>query len=90
MLLSRQTEHFLSVSLSDVTRNVYAPGTNFPSHVHDVDKIDPVLSGRFRITLGKESRIREAGDLHIVSRGAIHDAIMEGDDVVCLDTVRTR
>ena len=73
-----------------VTCYVYPPGTYFSSHVHDADKIDAVLSGTFRITHGTERHIRKAGDLLMVPRGAIHDAIAEGDDGVCLDAVRTR
>ena len=39
-----------------VSRYVYPPGTYFPEHTHDVDKIDAVISGRFRITLEGEAR----------------------------------
>jgi quercetin dioxygenase-like cupin family protein len=74
-----------------VTRYVYPPGTRFPSHTHDVDKIDAVLSGRFRITLAEESHVLEAGDMLGVPRGAMHDAAVEGDgEVVSLDAVRIR
>jgi quercetin dioxygenase-like cupin family protein len=31
-----------------VSRYVYPPGTYFGPHTHDLDKIDAVLSGRFR------------------------------------------
>ena len=34
-----------------VTSYVYPPGTVFPEHTHAVDKIDAVVSGRFRIVL---------------------------------------
>jgi quercetin dioxygenase-like cupin family protein len=34
-----------------VTRYVYPPGTCFPEHTHAVDKIDAVLSGRFRMSM---------------------------------------
>ena len=40
----------------NVSRYVYPPGTYFPDHTHDIDKIDGVLSGRFRISvLGENS-----------------------------------
>ena len=32
-----------------VARYVYEPGTVFPDHKHDVDKIDAVLSGRYML-----------------------------------------
>ena len=42
-------------------RYVYPPGTAFPDHTHAVDKIDAVLSGRFRITLAGDAVVLEAG-----------------------------
>lgn len=74
-----------------VTRYVYPPGTCFPPHAHDVDKANAVLSGRFRITLEEESHALAAGDLVVVPRGVMHDAVVVGgDEVVSLDAVRTR
>ena len=35
-----------------VSRYVYPPGTRFPPHAHGIDKIDAVVSGRFRMTMG--------------------------------------
>ena len=35
-----------------VARYVYPPGTRFPDHAHDVDKIDAVVSGHFRLVIG--------------------------------------
>ena len=67
----------------------YAPGTVFPLHTHDVDKLDAVLSGRFRITMGHDSVVLEAGDLLAVPRGAAHSAEVVGDEaVVSLDAVK--
>ena len=43
-----------------VSRYVYPPGTYFADHTHGVDKIDAVVSGRFRLTLEGESVILEA------------------------------
>lgn len=74
-----------------VARYVYAPGTFFADHAHDTDKIDAVLAGRFRMTLGGRSVILEAGDCLFVPRGAVHSAEVVGNDpVVSLDAVRLR
>ena len=73
-----------------VSRYVYPPGTYFPEHTHDVDKIDAVVSGRFRLTLEDESVVLEAGDAIEVPRGAVHSAEVVGDEpVVSLDAVRS-
>jgi mannose-6-phosphate isomerase-like protein (cupin superfamily) len=73
-----------------VTRYVYQPGTFFPDHAHGVDKIDAVLSGRFRMIMGGRSLILEAGDCLFVPQGAVHSAEVVGDDpVVALDGVRS-
>lgn len=72
-----------------VSRYTYAPGTYFPDHTHDVDKIDGVVSGRFRLTLEGEAVVLEAGDAIEVPRGAVHSAEVVGDEpVVSLDAVR--
>ena len=71
-----------------VTRYAYSPGTFFPSHTHATDKIDAVLSGSFRISMGKDSIVLRAGDFIHVPRGAEHSAEVIGDDpVVSLDAV---
>ncbi|HUK87501.1 MAG TPA: cupin domain-containing protein [Terriglobales bacterium] len=68
---------------------VYPPGTCFPTHTHTVDKMDAVVSGCFRITMGKESVVLEAGDAMAVPRGAAHSAQVVGDEpVVSLDGVK--
>lgn len=73
----------------EATRYVYPPGTCFPDHTHAKDKIDAVLSGRFRMTIGAESVVLEAGDCLVVPRGAIHRAeVMGNEPVVSLDAVR--
>jgi mannose-6-phosphate isomerase-like protein (cupin superfamily) len=73
----------------DVSRYVYSPGTVFPNHAHEIDKIDAVVSGRFRITIGSESVLLEAGDLIAVPRGAVHRAEVVGErPVVSLDATR--
>jgi quercetin dioxygenase-like cupin family protein len=72
-----------------VTRYVYPPGTVFPPHSHGVDKIDGVLSGRFRLTLPDGPVVLEAGDRLFVPRGLVHAAAVVGDaPVVSLDAVR--
>ncbi len=87
------TEKALRKKLSDrgydVTRYVYPPGTYFPDHSHEVDKMDAVLSGRFRMTIGDQSVVLEAGDWLFVPRGATHSAEVVGDEpVVSLDATR--
>jgi mannose-6-phosphate isomerase-like protein (cupin superfamily) len=72
-----------------VSRYVYPPGTWFPDHDHRVDKIDGVLSGRFRMTMGGRSAVLEAGDLLAVPRHCIHSAEVVGEElVISLDAVR--
>ncbi len=45
-----------------VARYVYPPGTYFGEHTHSIDKIDAVVSGRFRMTVEGEEAVLEAGD----------------------------
>ena len=72
-----------------VHRYIYAPGTYFPDHTHGVDKIDGVLSGHFRMTMGGQQVILEAGDCLAVPAGAVHSAEVIGNEsVVSLDAVR--
>lgn len=72
-----------------VTRYVYPPGTVFPAHSHEMDKIDAVLAGRFRLRMGGQSVVLEAGDCVLVPRGAVHAAEVIGDQpVVSLDGVK--
>jgi quercetin dioxygenase-like cupin family protein len=72
-----------------VTRYHYSPGTVFPDHTHGVDKIDAVLSGRFRMTMDGRSLILEAGDMVAVPAGAVHSAeVVGGETVVSLDAIR--
>jgi len=72
-----------------VSLYVYPPGTWFPDHDHAVDKIDGVLSGRFRMTMRGQSAVLEAGDLLVVPQHWVHSAEVVGDEpVVSLDAVR--
>lgn len=73
----------------NVSRYVYPPGTRFPAHRHDVDKIDAVVRGRFRLMMGDADLVLEAGDCLFVPRGAVHSAEVVGDEpVVSLDATR--
>ncbi len=74
-----------------VSRYVYPPGTHFPPHTHGVDKVDAVLSGRFRMSMRGRSVVLEAGDMLAVPAGVVHEAEVVGDEpVVSLDAVRRR
>jgi mannose-6-phosphate isomerase-like protein (cupin superfamily) len=54
-----------------------------------VDKLDAVLSGRFRIATGDGAVVLGAGDVVAVPRGVAHRAEVVGDEaVVSLDAVR--
>jgi len=72
-----------------VSRYVYPPGTEFPDHTHSIDKIDAVVSGRFRMTLEGGEAVLGAGDCLAVPRGAVHSAEVVGNEaVVSLDATR--
>lgn len=72
-----------------VSKYVYPPGTYFPDHDHGVDKIDGVLSGRFRMSMSAASVVLEAGDLLVVPKHTFHSAEVVGEEpVVSLDALR--
>lgn len=72
-----------------VSRYVYTEGTVFPDHDHDVDKIDAVLAGRFRMSMHGEYVMLEAGDCLVVPRGVVHSAAVIGEqDVISLDAIK--
>jgi quercetin dioxygenase-like cupin family protein len=72
-----------------VSRYLYPPGTYFPLHTHHEDKIDAVVSGRFRVTMGEEEVLLGAGDALHVPCGVEHSAEVVGDDeVISLDAVK--
>jgi quercetin dioxygenase-like cupin family protein len=72
-----------------VSRYVYSPGTYFPPHRHEVDKIDGVLSGHFRMEMQGKTLILEAGDLLEVPRGVLHSAEVVGNEpVISLDAIK--
>ena len=73
----------------NVARYTYAPGTVFPDHKHGVDKIDAVISGRFRLVIGGHVAVLGPGEWVNVPRGVTHNAAVVGDDeVVSLDAMR--
>jgi mannose-6-phosphate isomerase-like protein (cupin superfamily) len=73
----------------EVVRYCYPPGTRFGVHTHSRNKVDAVLAGRFRIAMGDESVVLEAGDCVEVPAGAEHTAEVVGTEtVVSLDAVR--
>lgn len=72
-----------------VSTYVYPPGTVFPDHSHTVDKIDGVISGRFRMTMDGNSIVLGPGDMLVVPRGVVHRAEVVGEEpVVSLDAIR--
>jgi len=74
-----------------VHRYVYEPGTYFPDHTHGIDKIDAVLSGRFRMTMHGSAVVLTAGEWLAVPAGTVHSAEVVGSEpVVSLDAVRQR
>jgi len=72
-----------------VARYTYPPDTSFPDHVHEVDKIDAVVSGRFRVIVAGHLAVLGPGDWIEVARGVRHSAAVVGSEtVVSLDAVK--
>ncbi|MGH9217682.1 MAG: cupin domain-containing protein [Vicinamibacterales bacterium] len=72
-----------------VARYVYEPGTVFPDHKHDVDKIDAVLAGRFRLVVRGHMKVLGPGEWIEIPRGTIHNATVVGDEpVISFDAVK--
>ena len=72
-----------------VAKYTYDPGTVFPDHRHGVDKIDAVISGRFRLVVGGHLAVLGPGDWVAIPRGSVHSATVIGDEpVVSLDAVK--
>ena len=58
-------------------------------HTHGMDKMDAVVSGRFRLIVEGQEVILEAGDILAVPRGTVHSAEVVGDEpVVGLDGIK--
>jgi quercetin dioxygenase-like cupin family protein len=90
-LTEERMRHWLETRGYEVVRYDYPPGTVFGDHRHDVEKIDAVLSGRFRIDMEGGSVVLERGDALEVPRGVVHRAEVVGNEtVVSLDAVRRR
>ncbi|WP_455203012.1 cupin domain-containing protein [Kaarinaea lacus] len=74
-----------------VSLYTYPPGTIFADHQHGVDKIDAVLSGRFRMDMAGHSVVLQAGDCLAVPKGMVHSAEVIGSEVVVsLDAVKAK
>lgn len=72
-----------------VARCVYSPGTVFPDHTHGVDKIDAVIAGRFRLVLGGHLTVLGPGDWIEIPRGAVHNAVVVGEEeVIAFDAIK--
>jgi quercetin dioxygenase-like cupin family protein len=72
-----------------VARYIYSPGTVFPDHTHGVDKIDAVISGRFRLIIGGHVALLGPGEWVEVPRGVRHNATVMGyEPVVSFDAVK--
>lgn len=72
-----------------VAKYTYEPGTVFPDRKHGVDKIDAVVSGRFRLVVRGHMKMLTAGDWVEIPRGTVHNAAVVGDEpLVCLDAVK--
>lgn len=81
--------HKLEALGYQVARYVYEPGTVFPDHKHGVDKVDAVVSGRFRLVIGGHVAMLGPGEWVDVPRGVTHNATVIGDEpVVSLDAVK--
>ncbi len=73
----------------ETSRYNYPPGTYFADHTHGIDKMDAVVSGRFRMIVEGRELLLEAGDALAIPRGTVHSAEMVGDEaVVSLDGTR--
>ncbi|HET6676426.1 MAG TPA: cupin domain-containing protein, partial [Nitrospiraceae bacterium] len=58
-------------------------------HSHSTDKMDAVVSGRFRMAMEGREIILEAGDMLAVPAGVVHSAeVMGNEPVVSLDGVK--
>lgn len=65
-----------------VSRYVYPPGTCFPPHTHNIEKMDAVVSGHFCITMGDEKIVLGPGDAIVVPRRTEHSAEVVGSESV--------
>ncbi len=72
-----------------VARSVYPPDTEFPDRAHGMNRIDAVVSGRFRLVIGGHLTVLGPGDWVEIPRGVGHNARVLGDEpLVSLDAVK--
>jgi len=72
-----------------VSRFVYPSRTVFPDHSHSFDKMDAVVSGRFKIEANGQVFVLEAGDMIAVPAGTVHNAkVLGAEPVISLDATR--
>ncbi len=72
-----------------VARHHHPPGARLPDRSCDVDKIDAVVSGRFRLVIAGHTAQLGPGDWVEVPRGRRHTATVMGETaVVRLDAIR--
>ena len=72
-----------------VARRAYPAGTTLPDRVHQVDQIDAVVSGRFRMVVAGHLAMLGPGEWVEVARGVRHSATVIGDEpVIGLDAMR--
>ncbi|MDX1615210.1 MAG: hypothetical protein R3300_12930 [Candidatus Promineifilaceae bacterium] len=66
------------------------PGYRYSAHSHGYDKVICVVKGSILFNLPQKDRSvsLEAGDRLYLTAGAVHDAIVGGDGVVCLEAHR--
>ena len=49
------------------------PGAALPRHAHPHEQVAHVLEGRFRLTVGDETRVMEAGDVVVIPSEVEHE-----------------
>ncbi len=74
-----------------VNTYIYPPGTYFPPHKHEDDKMDAILTGRFRLAIDGDSAVLGPGDIAAIPMGVEHEAeVMGNESVVSLDGIKLR
>jgi quercetin dioxygenase-like cupin family protein len=72
-----------------VSRCTYSPGISVPDRVHDMDTIDAVVAGRFRMVVAGHLAVLGPGDWVEVPRGVRHSGTVIGEEpVTALDAMR--
>ncbi|VDO76026.1 unnamed protein product [Schistosoma margrebowiei] len=67
----------------------FIPGTNFPEHTHNEDKLDCIVSGQLSFTMYGKEIILGPGDRLEVPRNIPHSARVVGKDpLVFVDATR--